>query len=245
MNQPRTVQYSGEPAPWILSLMFTVGVLLLCANIAVWLLGWIFIGFPYGKTWQILLYAIFLGRAAAVGVGREFGFGSLFLFFQTAAADLIIVCLVYPAFVRGYQHLTRVPYIGSTLDNMHKVALSYKPVIAPYGFMGLMLFVIFPFWSTGALVGAILGYVIGLPVGITLISINVGNVISIGAWVWFYDLIRDWNHDVAMVVLVLILAVAIAGIVVGFKNKKNRASDIDSGTSTGNMPRGIGENQGE
>ncbi len=233
MNQPRTVQYSGEPAPLVLSLMLATGIFLLCANLAVWLLGWIFVGYPYGKTWQILVYAIFFGRAAAVGLGLEFGFSSWFLFFQTAAADFIIVCLVYPFFVRGYQHFTRVPYIGNTLDNMHKVALSYKPVIAPYGFVGLMLFVIFPFWSTGALVGAILGYIIGLPVGITLISINLGNVVSIGAWVWFYDKVRDWNHDVAIVLLVLILAVAIAGIVVGFKNKKKKRPVTGNGSEPG------------
>lgn len=220
MNQSRAIQSPGEPSSRTLSLMLVLGFVLLTANIVIWLGGWALIGKPYGHTWQIFLYAVFLGRAAAVGVGREMGFESLFLFFQTAAADLIIVFLVYPVFVKGYQHLTRVPYIGNTLDSMHKVALSYKPVIAPYGFMGLMLFVIFPFWSTGALVGAILGYIIGMPALTTLISINLGNVISIGAWVWFYDLVRDWNRGVALVLLGLILAIAVAGIVVGMRSKR-------------------------
>lgn len=220
MNQSRAIQSPGEPSSRTLSLMLVLGFVLLTANMVIWLGGWALIGKPYGHTWQIFLYAVFLGRAAAVGVGREMGFESLFLFFQTAAADLIIVFLVYPVFVKGYQHLTRVPYIGGTLDSMHKVALSYKPVIAPYGFVGLMLFVIFPFWSTGALVGAILGYIIGMPALTTLISINVGNVISIGAWVWFYDLVRDWNRGVALVLLGLILAIAIAGIVVGMRSRR-------------------------
>ena len=228
MNQSHAIQSPGEPSARTLSLMLFLGFLLLTANILIWLGGWALIGKPYGHTWQIFLYAVFLGRAAAVGVGREMGFASLFLFFQTAAADLIIVFLVYPVFVKGYQHLTRVRYIGNTLDSMHKVALSYKPVIAPYGFVGLMLFVIFPFWSTGALVGAILGYIIGMPALATLVSINLGNVISIGAWVWFYDLVRDWNRGVALALLALILAIAIAGIVVGMRSRMKTSVETTS-----------------
>ena len=244
MNQSHAIQSPGEPSARTLSMMLFLGFFLLMANIVIWLGGWALIGKPYGHTWQIFLYAIFLGRAAAVGVGREMGFDSLFLFFQTAAADLIIVFLVYPVFVKGYQHLTRVRYIGSTLDSMHKVALSYKPVIAPYGFAGLMLFVIFPFWSTGALVGAILGYVIGMPALATLVSINLGNVISIGAWVWFYDLVRDWNRGVALALLALILAIAIAGIVVGMRSRmKKTEAPTPDGEGAGPGIRASGNSQ--
>ncbi len=196
---------------------------------------YLLIGKPYEHTWWIILSAIFLGRAAAVGSGLEMGFSPVFLFFQTAFADLLITFYVYPVFVRGYRHLTRIPYIGSYLDNLHTVALSYESTMRPYGIAGLMLFVIFPFWSTGALVGAILGFLIGLPVITTLVSVTIGNLIAIGAWVWFYKWVSDWNRSLAIILLVLIFAVAIAGIVVGIRNKKRNQSHVETNDATHQM----------
>ncbi len=222
MKQHQVVQSSGDPSPSILRLLFFLGHVLLIACLLTWLLCYLLLGSPYEYNWWIILSAIFLGRAAAVGSGLEMGFSPVFLFFQTAFADLLITFYVYPIFVRGYSHLTRVPYIGNYLDNLHQVALSYESTMKPYGIIGLMLFVIFPFWSTGALVGAILGFLIGLPVVTTLVSVTVGNLIAIGAWVWFYHWLTDWNRGVAVVVLVLIFAVAITGILVGIRNKRRQ-----------------------
>lgn len=208
-----------------------LGHLLLIACLLTWLVCYLTLGAPYEHNWWIIVSAIFFGRAAAVGSGLEMGFSPIFLFFQTAFADLLVTFYVYPIFVRGYHHLTRVPYIGGYLDNLHQVALSYESTMKPYGIVGLMLFVIFPFWSTGALVGAILGFLIGLPVVTTLVSVTVGNLIAIGAWVWLYNWLQDWNRGVAVVVLVLIFAVAITGVVVGIRNKRrqkrNAAKNID------------------
>ncbi|OQC06625.1 MAG: putative small multi-drug export protein [Candidatus Hydrogenedentes bacterium ADurb.Bin101] len=231
MKQPQSVNTSGDPSPRILRTLLLLGHLLLIACLLTWLICYLTLGAPYQYNWWIILSAIFLGRAAAVGSGLEMGFSPIFLFFQTAFADLLITFYVYPIFVRGYRHLTRVPYIGGYLDNLHQVALSYESTMKPYGIVGLMLFVIFPFWSTGALVGAILGFLIGLPVITTLVSVTVGNLIAIGAWVWLYNWLTEWNRGVAVVVLVLIFAVAIMGIVVGVRNKRrqkrNAAKSVD------------------
>ena len=220
MKQSQSIQQKGEPSSLFLSTLITLGFFLLLVSISVWLGAWFFLGAPYGKMWQIIFYASFLGRAATVGVGREFGFSPTFLFLLTSVSEFTVVCLVFPVFVKGYKHLTRIPYIGTTLDNLHTVALNYKPVIAPYGFLGLMIFVLFPFWSTGPLVGSILGYIIGMSVGLTLVAVNSGNIIAIAAWVWFYEYVNKWNSDVATMILVVVLLVALLGVFWGTKRKQ-------------------------
>ena len=212
MKEPQIIQVPGEPSPRVLRLVLNLGHLLLITL----LLSWVFLagfkGEPYENTWKVMLSQVFAGRAAAVGAGLRWNFSPLFLLYQAAMVDAILMLYIYPTFVRGYQHLTWVPFVGNYLANIHKVALSHKKRMAPYGVAGLMLFVIFPFWSTGCVVGAIVGYLIGLSTLVSLLSVTTGNIAAIALWIWFYDRLQGWNENVALVFLAIIFALAIAGI---------------------------------
>lgn len=203
---------NGEPAPSVLRAFILLGHLMTATTLTVWLLMALFLGHPYGYTWQIILLTAFFGRAAAVGAGLSMDFSPLFLFYQAAITDFIIVLYVFPLFVTAYHRLVQGARIGGYLDNLHRTALSYKSQVAPYGILGLLIFVIFPFWSTGPLVGSIVGYLLGLPAVPTVIAVTAGNVLAIGAWVWFYDWLEEWNRGVALGLLALIFAIAIAGV---------------------------------
>ena len=216
----------NEPTPLMLRTLLNLGHLLLATMLVVWAVMFLFKGEPYQHTWEIILLTIFFGRAAAIGAGLNQGFGLFFLFYQAVVADLFIMLYVYPLFVRNYKHLTRVPYIGGYLDSLHHVALKYKTRVARYGIPGLMVFVIFPFWSTGVLVGSIVGYLIGLPVIATIVSVTLGNIVAVGAWVWFYDSLNDWNKNASQALLVIVFALAIGGFLFARirragKNNKN------------------------
>ena len=212
MKEPQIVQVPGEPSKRTLRLVLNLGHLLLLTLLLSWILLFSFHGEPYEKTGWVMLLQVVLGRAAAVGTGLKMNFNPLFLLYQAAMVDLILMLYIYPAFVRGYQHLTRVPFIGGYLANIHKVALSHKARMAPYGVVGLMIFVFFPFWSTGCVVGAIVGYLIGLSTVVSLLSVTIGNIVAIATWVWFYDRLTGWNENVALVFLIIVFTVAIAGI---------------------------------
>ncbi len=212
----------GEPSARILNTLVRSGHLLLMLTLTAWVVMYFWKGDPYDETWQIILLTAFFGRAAAVGAGLSNDFHPVFLFYQAVATDLILVLYLFPAFVRGYQRLAQVRYVGAYLMNAHKVALRYKSRMAPYGMAGLLVFVIFPFWSTGPLVGSIVGYLLGLPsVGVVL-TVTIGNILACAAWVWFYDWLNDWNPGVAMALLVLIFAMAITGFAVAAVRRKKK-----------------------
>ncbi len=213
MKQPDILRVPGEPTPQVLRRILNLAHLLLLVLLATWMLLFYMHGEPYDKTWRVVLLQLFFGRAAGVGAGLSMNFSPTFLLFQASMVDVILMLYVYPLFVRGYQHLTRVPFIGGYLAGVHKVALSHTKRMAPYGVVGLMTFVIFPFWSTGCLVGSVVGYLIGLPTWMSLSSVTAGNIVAIAIWVWFYERLRGWNETAALVLLIIIFALAIAGVV--------------------------------
>ncbi|MCK5862966.1 MAG: small multi-drug export protein [Candidatus Hydrogenedentes bacterium] len=225
MNNPTVNPPSSEPSPATLRTLLNLGHLSAAVMLVVWAVLFLLQGAPYEHTWQIILLTIFFGRAAAVGTGLKLGFGPFFLFYQAVIADIFIMLYIYPLFVRNYHHLTRVPYIGGYLDNLHKVALGYKTRVARYGIPGLMLFIIFPFWSTGVLVGSIVGYLIGLPAIATIVSITLGNTLAIGAWVWFYDSLNDWNESASLVLLILLFTLAIGAFLFARIRRKKTVPD--------------------
>ena len=224
MNEPPIARLPGEPSSATLRAFVHAGHFFSLATLVLWVLMYLWKGDPYDQTWQIILLTAFFGRAAALGAGLSMDFSPFFLYYLAAVTDLILVLYIFPAFVVGYQHLTGVRYIGNYLENLHKVALSYKDRVAPYGVVGLLVFVIFPFWSTGPLVASIIGYLIGLPAVITLVCVTAANILAIGAWVGFYDWLHDWNKGLAMVLLVGLFALAIGGFLFAWVRRiKKRA----------------------
>jgi uncharacterized membrane protein len=182
-----------------------VASLLLCIALGVWYPD------PYADVWKIVLAHVTAGRAGGVGLGLVKHFNLWFLFFITCIQDIVIMLIVYPWFVSGYQHVAAWPLIGPALSRTRALAYKYKAHIQPYGAIGLTLFVIFPFWSTGPLVGALVGYLIGLRTGIALTAITIGEIIAVGVWILFYDQLHRFSPKLAAVFLAIIFAVAIGG----------------------------------
>lgn len=214
MKQLEIVRVQGEPSRRTLRFLFSMGHTLLIVLLATWALFLYYLGPPYDKTFVTAVLQLFGGRAVGVGYGFKQGLSPLFMFFQVAMVDFILMLYIYPVFVRGYQHLTRIPVVGSYLSNIHKAALSHKKRMAPYGAVGLIAFVVFPFWSTGCVVGAVVGYLIGLPTWLSLSSVSAGNIAAITAWILFYEKLIQWNENVAHIFLLLVLLLAVAGFII-------------------------------
>ncbi len=168
---------------------------------------------PYADVWQLVLTHMVAGRAGNVGYGLELGFSPLFLLFQCAIQDFIILLLCYPLIVAGYRKAVEWPYIGSTLEGIRQSADKHKTRIEPYGVVGLMVFVIFPFWSTGPLVGAVVGFLIGMRTWVAFTSVMLGNVVAVALWVFLFKRMRDFNQHLTNGILVSILVVVVSSAI--------------------------------
>ena len=187
---------------------------------------------PYDKVWALILSHITAGRVANAALGIELEFNYVFLVYQSFIQDAILMLYVYPWFVRVFDHLTRWPFIGGTLQKTHELALKHKKTVAPYGALGLFLFVIFPLWSTGPLVGVLIGYLIGMSALLTFSVVFTANMIAVGAWIWFYDLLKDYSPGLALTVLVAVIVVTVGGTLYSWfsrKRKNKTAEALDEG----------------
>ena len=169
---------------------------------------------PYAQLWQLVLSHIVAGRAGNVGYGLELGFPPIFLLFQCSIQDLIVLLLFYPLIVAGYRRAVEWRYIGSTLEGIRQSADKHKSKIEPFGVVGLMLFVVFPFWSTGPLVGAVVGFLIGMRTWVALTSVMVGNVLAVALWVFLFKRMRDFNQHLTNGLLISILVIVLTFAVV-------------------------------
>jgi len=221
----------GEPSRVTLLHLRTAGHVCLIGTLVLFIVLGIWKGNPYDKVWQLVLAHVVSGRAGNAGIGLQKGFSHYFLLFQSCIQDFIIMFYVYPLFVSGYQRVSRWRIIGPVLKRMHEVALEQKKRIAPYGAVGLMAFVIFPFWSTGPMIGAIVGYLLGMSTLLTFTTVIIGDIIAVAAWIWAYDMLRNYNQTLALVVLVVIFAAAVIGAVVARCRRNGNGGD--SGILTG------------
>ncbi len=183
----------GEPSPRLLRNIRRAAHLCVFSFFAVWILLIIKVGAPYDRILALVAGQLAGGRAGSAGVGLQIGFSPYYLLFHISMQDFIIMLYVYPLFVTGYRRMSKLPVIGPALAGAHELALKHKGRIEPYGAMGLMVFVFFPFWSTGPLVGTIAGYLIGLRTWVTFVSVIVGNVVAVATWIWAYDALHTYD----------------------------------------------------
>ena len=165
---------------------------------------------PY-DPWLLVLAQAVGGRAGSASAGVNLGFGFFYLLFQITMIDLIIMFYVYPLFITGFQHVSHWRFIGPTLANLHALARQHRDRIRPYGAMGLMVFVLFPFWSTGALVGVVVGYLIGLRTWVTFTAVILGDILAVGTWIFAYQRLERFSPTLALLVLITVFALAMLG----------------------------------
>jgi uncharacterized membrane protein len=102
--------------------------------------------------------------------------------------------------------------------------------VARYGIVGLLLFVWFPFYMTGPLVGAVIGYFLGLRVWVNLTVVTVGTILAVISWVLLFEKLHAAAAGLSSVLPLLIVAVLVAlAIAVNLRArlKKRRARRED------------------
>ncbi len=165
---------------------------------------------PYDAAWQLVAAQFLSGRAGSAHLGMELGFNRYYLLFQIFLHDFLLMLYLFPLFVRYYDRLAHLRIIGRPLDRLHTLAMSHRERIAPFGIVGLMLFVFFPFWNVGPLVGMMAAYVLGLRMRVAFAAVLVGDLGAVATWIWAYDKIQGYNKTLALIGLIALFIAAMA-----------------------------------
>lgn len=189
---PSSEKVTHEPSPTTLHLISLGGWLLFIAWATALITWGIVQPDPYAQGWRLVAELAVLGHVVNVADGISNGFSNTYLLVQSGLQDIILVLIVYPWVVRGYQGMEARGWVGKSIDNFRNSAEKHQKYVEPFGALGLWIFVFFPFWSTGALIGAVIGYLIGLRTWVNFLSVLTGHALAIVCTIWFFDFVHAW-----------------------------------------------------
>ena len=181
---------------------------------------------PYADAWQLVLRQIVGGRAASISYGLEAGFSKGFLLLQCSLHDIIVLLLLYPLLVAGYRKVVEMRFIGSAVAGIRAQAHRYKGKVEAYGAIGLVTFVFFPFWSTGALAGGVLGYLLGMRAIVIFPSVIIGNFLAVACWIYLLDRMQQFTEALGLrLSLIILLTVLIAAALLQVHRLRKRSHE--------------------
>lgn len=157
------------------------------------LIGWAIIEpDPYAQGWRLVVELAFVGRLVNISDGIASGFSRPYLLLQSGLQDIILLLVLYPPMVAVCEGAGRGRgMIGRSLERLRRTAERHRGSVEGLGALGLWVFVFFPFWSTGALVGGVVGYIVGMRMWVVFLSVFTGHVLSVVLLLAFFDAMKS------------------------------------------------------
>ncbi len=158
---------------------------------------------------------IMFGRAAAMAFGYSLALGHSTVIPICIIIETILVLIFYPLFVFSWRHLLVINWLKNIFERIHKAAETHKDKVQRYGIIGLFIFVWFPFWMTGPVVGCVIGFLLGLRVWLNITVVLTGTYVAIFGWAFFlrqiHDRVASYSSYAAMVLMALLVIIIIVG----------------------------------
>jgi len=158
---------------------------------------------------------IMFGRAAGMAFGFSQKLEPITVIPICIIIETILVLIFYPLFVFSWRHLLVINWLKNIFERIHKAAEAHKGKIQRYGIIGLFVFVWFPFWMTGPVVGCVIGFLLGLPVWLNITVVLTGTYVAIFGWAFFlrqiHDRVASYSSYAAMVLMALLVIIIIVG----------------------------------
>ncbi len=158
---------------------------------------------------------IMFGRAAGMAFGYSLGLGHNTVIPICIIIETILVLIFYPLFVFSWRHLLVINWLKNIFERIHKTAEARKGMVRRYGIIGLFVFVWFPFWMTGPVVGCVIGFLLGLRVWLNMTIVLGGTYVAIFGWAFFlrqfHDRVASYSSYAAMVLMALLVIIIIVG----------------------------------
>ncbi len=158
---------------------------------------------------------ILFGRASAMAFGYSVGLNPPLVITLNIIIETVLVLIFYPLFVFSWRHILVVPFLKNTLGRLHKAAELHKDKVHRYGFWGLLLFVWFPFWMTGPVVGAIIGFLLGFSAPVTIFVVTAGTCAAVFCWAillhGIHEKIAAYSPYATFVLVLILIGVVLIG----------------------------------
>jgi len=154
-----------------------------------------------------------LGILTCLSAGISLFYTILYNFFL----EVVIVLIAYGIVVLVMRNIIQPKLFDSAVRKAELTAQSQKTKIKKYGSIGLFLFVMFPFFMTGPVIGAIIGYLLNYrPINNSLIVFS-GTLTSIMIYALIgNNIINFINHYIHIEVLKKWGGITIAVLIVFF-----------------------------
>ncbi len=171
---------------------------------------------------------IMFGRAAGMAFGYSVGLGHGTVIPICMIIETCLVLIFYPLFVFSWRHLVVLKWLKNTFERIHLAAETHKDKVQKYGIIGLFIFVWFPFWMTGPVVGCVIGFLLGLRVWVNMVVVLTGTYVAIFGWAFllrqFHDRVASHSSYAAMILMALLIAIIIVGHLLhgAFHNNKHK-----------------------
>ena len=212
-----SLEHPPRPA-WSQLFRTTEGSILLL-GIAVAIVGLIIMGmvaFWSPQTSHMIgamsFFNIIFGRAVSMSIGYAGGYGHALVITVNMWVETALVLLFYPVFVFSMRKLIVFHSLKRFLERTRAAAEHHHDKVRRYGIAGLFIFVWFPFWMTGPVVGSAIGYLLGFPARLTLSTVLAGTYIAMGGWAYLMFGIQShaavfapWAPAFIVVLLILLV----------------------------------------
>jgi uncharacterized membrane protein len=156
------------------------------------------------------------GRALglAIGLGQEMPRFQVILL--AMLIECTVVCLFFPLFALSLKRLisTRLNFLTDTMNQIHSSARRQRRRFLRWGIPGLLLFVWFPFFMTGPVVGSVLGFMLGMRAWVVVSTVLCGTLMAIISWTFLIDPLLELTARVGefvpLLVVLILLVLALA-----------------------------------
>jgi uncharacterized membrane protein len=204
------------------------------ATLAFVYIFWLGIKLLYSPEESQLLIGItatglLFGRATAMAFGYTMEMGHSTVIPICIIIETILVLIFYPLFVFSWRHLLVIKSLKNIFERTQKSAEKHKEKVQRYGVIGLFLFVWFPFWMTGPVVGSVIGFLLGLKVWLNMTVVLAGTCAAIFGWAFFlrqlHEQVASHSSYAAMILTILLIVVVIMGHLLHrtLRNNKNKS----------------------
>ncbi|MBT8127582.1 MAG: small multi-drug export protein [Gammaproteobacteria bacterium] len=155
-------------------------------------------------------FNVIFGRAVSMSIGYAGGYGHILVVPVNIWVETVLVLLFYPVFVFSMRKLVVFPSLKRFLERTRTSAERHHDKVRRYGIAGLFIFVWFPFWMTGPVVGSAIGFLLGFPAWLTVLVVLAGTYIAMVVWAFvMFDLhsraavFAPWAPSLIVVLLIL------------------------------------------